>query len=57
MLLIFARTAHHSCVIMSNIHLNVTQNFDLPGLKNLSPCQFWGVPTHADVTEKSGYFF
>ena len=44
---------------MSNIYLKVTieeknrrsQNFDFLGLKNLSPCQFWGAPTHADIIE------
>ena len=38
---------------MSNLYLKVTveeenwrfQNFDFLGLKNLSPCQFWGAPT------------
>ena len=42
-----------------NIYLKVTfeeknwhsQNFDFPGLKNLSQCQFWGAPTHADIIE------
>ena len=42
---------------VSNIYLKVTieeknrrsQNFSFPGLKNLSPCQFWGAPTHADI--------
>ena len=41
---------------MSNIYLEVTiekknwhsQNFDLLGLKNLSPDQFSGAPTHED---------
>ena len=44
---------------MSNICLKVTiekkkrgsQNFDFLGLKNLSPCQFWGAPTHEDIIE------
>ena len=44
---------------MSNIYLKVTveekngcsQNFDFLDLKNLSPCQFWGAPTHEDSTE------
>ena len=44
---------------MSNIYLKVTiqeknrrsQNFDFPGLKNLSPCQFWRAPTHEDIIE------
>ena len=44
---------------MSNIYLKVTieeknwrsQNFDFLGLKTLSSCQFWGAPTHADITE------
>ena len=30
---------------MSNIYLKVT------GLKKLSPVQFWGAPTHADIIE------
>ena len=41
-----------------NIYLKVTieeknsaQNFDFLGLKNLSPCQFWGAPTHEDIIE------
>ena len=25
--------------------------FDFLGLKNLSLCQFWGAPTHKDITE------
>ena len=40
---------------MSNIYLKVTiETFSkLPysGLKNVLPGQFWGVPTHADITE------
>ena len=40
---------------MSNIYLKVTidtfSNFDFLGLKNLSPGQFWGAPTHADIIE------
>ena len=44
---------------MSNISLKVTieeknwrsQNSDFLGLKDLSPCQFWGAPTHADMIE------
>ena len=43
---------------MSNIYLKVTieekkrsQNFDFLGLKNLSLCQFWGAPTHANIIE------
>ena len=43
---------------MSIIYLKVaieeknwrSQNFDFR-LKNLSPCQFWGVPTHAGIIE------
>ena len=38
---------------MSNIYLKVTietnwrsQNFDFLSLRNLSPGQFWGAPTH-----------
>ena len=27
------------------------QNFNFLGLKNLSPGQFWGAPSHADITE------
>ena len=41
---------------MSNISLKViiqknplSQNFDFLSLKNLSPGQFWGAPTHADI--------
>ena len=44
---------------MSNIYLKFTieeknghsQNFNILGLKNLSPGQFWETPTHEDVTE------
>ena len=40
---------------MSNIYLKLllkrSQNFDFLGLKNLSPSQFWGAPTHADIIE------
>ena len=41
---------------MSNIYLKVTietfsQNFDFLGVKNLSPGQFWGAPTHGDIIE------
>ena len=44
---------------MSNTYLKVTieekncrtQNFDFLGLKNFSPCQFWGAPTHEDIIE------
>ena len=44
---------------MSNIYLKVTieeknwrsQNFIFLGLKDLSPCQFWGDRTQADITE------
>ena len=44
---------------MSNIYLKATieeknwhrQNFNFLGLKNLSPCQFWGAPTHANIIE------
>ena len=40
---------------MSNIYLKVNieafSNFDFPGLKNLSPGQFRGAPTHAGITE------
>ena len=39
---------------VSNIYSKVTieeknwrsQNFNFQGLKNLSPCQFWGAPSH-----------
>ena len=41
---------------MSDICLKVTidknwryQNFDFLSLKNLSPGQFWGAPTHEDI--------
>ena len=44
---------------MSNIYWKVTikeknwrsQNCDFLGLKNLSPCQFWGAPTQEDIIE------
>ena len=44
---------------MSNIYLKVTieeknwrsQNFDFLGLKNFSPGQFWGAPTHENIIE------
>ena len=40
---------------MSNIYLKVTiatsKNFDFLGLENLSPGQFWGAPTHAEIIE------
>ena len=38
---------------ISNIHLKVTieKNFGLLSLKNLSPGQFLGVLTHADINE------
>ena len=43
---------------MSNICLKVTieknwrsRNFSFVSLKNLSPGQFWGPPTHADIIE------
>ena len=40
-------------------HLNIllliyfvrSQNFDFLVLTNLSPGQFWGAPTHADIIE------
>ena len=42
---------------MSNIYLKLTieknfrsQNFDFLSLKNLSSGQFWGGPTHEDIT-------
>ena len=42
---------------MSNIDLKVTiemfSNLDFPGLKNLSPGQFWRAPNHADIIEFS----
>ena len=28
-----------------------SQNFDFLGLKNLSPGQFWGAPTHANIID------
>ena len=42
---------------MANIYLKVTfeeknwrsQNVSFLSLKNLSPCQFWGVLTHEDI--------
>ena len=40
---------------MSDIYLKVTiETYSKPGkrfsgLKNLSPGQFWGAPTHADI--------
>ena len=47
---------------MLNIYLKVTieknwrsQNFDFLSLKNLSLGQFWGAPTHEDVTELSNF--
>ena len=44
---------------MTNFYSKVTteeknwrsQNFDFLGLKNLSPCQFWGTPAHEDIIE------
>ena len=44
---------------MSNTYLKVTieeknwcsEDFDRLGLKNLSPGQFWGAPTHEDIIE------
>ena len=43
---------------MSNIYLKVTidknccsQDLDFLSLKNLSPGQFWGAPTHKDIIE------
>ena len=44
---------------ISNNYLKVTieeknwcsQNFDSLGLKNVSPYQFWGAPTHEDIIE------
>ena len=40
---------------MSNIYLKFSlrrsQNFSFLGLTNLPPGQFWGAPTHADITE------
>ena len=43
---------------MSNVYFKVTieknwrsQNFDFLNLKNLSPGQFWGAPTDADLHE------
>ena len=47
---------------MSIIYLNVatvknrgSQNFDFLSLKDLSPGQIWGAPTHADVIEFSNF--
>ena len=45
--------------VMSNIYLKVTiaeknwhsENFEFLGLKNLSPGQFSGAPTHEDIIE------
>ena len=34
---------------MSNIYS--FQSFGFLNLKNLSPSQFWGAPTHADIIE------
>ena len=37
---------------MLNIYLKVTvYKKNRSSLKKLSPCQFWGVPTHEDITE------
>ena len=44
---------------MSNIYLKITieeknwrsQNFDFLGLRDLSPGQFYGAPTHEDIFE------
>ena len=43
---------------MSNIYLKVSRGekltfskLDFLGLKNLSPGQFWGAPTHEDIIE------
>ena len=43
---------------MSNIYFKViieknwrSQNFDFLSLKDLSPNQFWGTPTHEDIIE------
>ena len=40
---------------MSNIYLRGTirrcQNFNFLDLKNLSPGQFWGTPTHVNIIE------
>ena len=43
---------------MSNIYLKAaieknrrSQDFDFLILKNLSPGQFWGAPTHEDIIE------
>ena len=47
---------------MSNIYLKVTieknwrsRNFDFVSLKNVSPGQFLGAPTHADIIEFSKF--
>ena len=48
---------------MTNIYLKVTieqkngrsQNFGFLGLKNLSPGQLWGAPTHEDIIEFSSF--
>ena len=47
---------------MSNIYLKVTieknwrsRNFDFVSSKNVSPGQFLGAPTHADITEFSNF--
>ena len=37
--------------IYSKLLLRRSQNFDFLALKNLSPGQFWGAPTHADIAE------
>ena len=40
---------------MSNIYFKVTietsSKLEFSGFKNLSPDQFWGVPTQADIIE------
>ena len=47
---------------MSNIYLKVTieknwlsRNFDFVSSKNVSPGQFLGAPTHADIIEFSNF--
>ena len=48
---------------MTNIYLKVTieqkngrsQNFGFLGLKNLSPGQLWGAPTHEGIIEFSSF--
>ena len=50
---------------MSNIYLKVTSQkksrsytntkLDFLSLKSLSPGQFWGAPTHADIIEFSNF--